>query len=382
MRAPGDVTVRRVEDRKSLKQFIRMPAVIYRGDPAWVQPLTAERLELLDKRKNPYFAHAEADYWIACRDGVPVGRISAQVDRLVEEARGERIGHFGMFECIDDAAVAKALFAAAQAWLEARDCTRIEGPYNLSINGEIGLLVDGFETPPALMMGHGRPYYGRLVEAQGFAKVKDVFAYELDLLKGPPARITRFVEASRRNPNYRLHEIDMRRYDDELETVIDIFNDAWSDNWGFVPLTHAEARHMAKEIRPLIDNKCVQICYYKGEPMAMMVALYDLNSLIADLDGRLLPFGWLKLLWRLKVRYPERFRVPLMGVRKAHQNTRQGAAMALLLIEAIRQACVARGARWGELSWILEDNEGMRSILDEIGCRLYKTYRIYEKDLT
>ncbi|MFQ5348639.1 MAG: hypothetical protein ACE5ED_12525, partial [Rhodothalassiaceae bacterium] len=352
-----------------------------RDDPAWVPPLMLERLALLDKRRNPYFEHAEAEYWTACRNGLPVGRISAQIDRLVEEARGERIGHFGMFECIDDPDAAAALFEVAERWLAERGCTRVEGPFNLSINGEIGLLIDGFDTPPALMMGHARPWYRRLVEAQGYAKAKDVFAYELDLSRGPPERITRFVEASRRNPRFRLHEIDMRRYDEELETVIDIFNDAWSENWGFVPLTRAEARHMAQEIRPLIDPTCVQICSYQGQPSAMMVALYDLNALIADLGGRLLPFGWLRLIWRMKTRYPERFRVPLMGVRKAHQNTRQGAAMALLLIEAIRQGCVAKGARWGELSWILEDNHGMRDILDEIGCRIYKTYRIFGKML-
>lgn len=381
MRAPGEVTIEPVTNRRELKRFIRMPAAIYRDDPAWVPPLMLERLALLDKRRNPYFEHAEAEYWTACRNGLPVGRISAQIDRLVEEARGERIGHFGMFECIDDPDAAAALFEVAERWLAERGCTRVEGPFNLSINGEIGLLIDGFDTPPALMMGHARPWYRRLVEAQGYAKAKDVFAYELDLSRGPPERITRFVEASRRNPRFRLHEIDMRRYDEELETVIDIFNDAWSENWGFVPLTRAEARHMAQEIRPLIDPTCVQICSYQGQPSAMMVALYDLNALIADLGGRLLPFGWLRLIWRMKTRYPERFRVPLMGVRKAHQNTRQGAAMALLLIEAIRQGCVAKGARWGELSWILEDNHGMRDILDEIGCRIYKTYRIFGKML-
>lgn len=380
MRAPGGIKLSPVRDRADLKRFIRASDAIYRDDPNWIRPLMFERLSLLDREKNPYFEHAEAQFWIAWRDGLPVGRISAQIDRMVEDRAGERVGHFGLFETTRDEAVSEALLAAAEAWLTERGCTLIQGPYSLSTNnGDCGLLVDGFDTPPAMMMGHARPWYGKMIERLGYRKAIDLYAYELDLLKGPPERITRFVDSSMRNPNYELRRLDFRRYHEDLQIVIDIFNDAWSKNWGFVPLTPAEARHMAAEIKLLIDPHCVQICYYKGEPMAMMVALGEVNSLIDDFNGSLLPFNWLKLLWRLKVRYPKRARVPLMGVRSELQGTRQGAAMALMLIESIRKACVGHGANWAELSWILEDNHGMRNILDEIGCRIYKTYRVYEK---
>ena len=386
MRAPGDVRVRSVATRADRRRFVRMPERVFADDPAWVAPLGIERLSLIDTEHNPYFEHAEACFWIAERDGVPVGRISAQMDGLLEKRAGERIGQFGLFDCIDDDSVAARLFETAEDWLRARACTRAQGPFNLSTNGECGLLIDGFETPPALMMSHARPYYGALVEGCGYAKVRDLYAYELDLLKGPPERITRFVEASSRNPHFRLRPVDMRRYEEELETIIDIFNDAWSENWGFVPLTDAEAQHLAKQIKPLIDPCGVRICEYQGEPMAMMVTLFDFNSLIRDLDGRLWPLGWAKLAarllsLRLRGRCPPRVRVPLMGVRQRFQTTRQGAAMALMVIESIRLACVEAGAVWAELSWILEDNDGMRNILDQIGANIYKTYRIYDKAL-
>jgi len=386
MRKPGELRVRPVEGRRDLKRFIRVPDTSFRDDPAWVRPFVMERLALLDPNKNPYFDHSEAVYWIAEREGLPVGRISAQIDRFVEERTGERIGHFGNFDSFDDTETAAALFETAEGWLKQCGCTKVQGPFNLSINGECGLLVDGFETPPTLMMDHARPYHGALVEARGYAKARDMYAYELDLLKGPPERITRFVEASKCKPEYRLRRIDMRHYEDELSTIIDIFNDAWANNWGFVPLTKAEARHMAKEIKPLVDPCGVQICEYDSQPMAMMVTLFDFNSLTDDLGGRLFPTGWAKLGARLlglhlRGRVPQRLRVPLMGVRSQFQNTRRGAAMALMLIESIRQACVDAGANWAELSWILEDNTGMRDILDEIGATIYKTYRVYEKAL-
>jgi len=386
MTAQDSLRVRPVEGRRALKRFIRVPDAIFRDDPAWVRPFMMERLALLDAKKNPYFAHGEAAYWIAERGGRPVGRISAQRDRFVEERRGERIGHFGVFDCLEDHDAASALFEAAETWLKACGCSKVEGPFNLSINGECGLLVDGFATPPTLMMGHARPYYSTLVEAQGYRKLRDLYAYELDLLKGPPERITRFVEANKRKPEYRLRPIAMKRYEEELATIVDIFNDAWASNWGFVPLTSAEARHLAQEIKPLVDPEGVQICDYQGEPVAMMVTLFDFNSLARDLQGRLLPLGWAKLGGRLlglhlRGRLPRRVRVPLMGVRQRLQNTPRGAAVALMVIEAIRQAYVARGAEWAELSWILEDNTGMRDILDEIGAYIYKTYRVYEKPL-
>ncbi len=376
-----NITVTPVRTRRELKRFVRFVDDLYREDPAYVAPLMFERLSLLDRRRNPYFRHAEAAFWIAWRKGRPVGRISAQIDELAVARAGRRIGHFGMFECVDDPQVAAALFATAEDWLATRGAVAAQGPYNLSTNGECGLLVDGFATPPAIMMGHARPYYGRLLEEQGYAKVKDLFAYDLDVTKGPPRRITKIVEAGHRNPDILMRPLDTRRYEEELALIVDIYNDAWSENWGFVPLTLEEGRHLAHEIRPLIRRDCVFICFYKGEPAAMMVTLPDINRIIQDFRGRLLPFNWARFLSRLYLQPIRHFRVPLMGVRKAYQRSLAGAQMALMMIEATRIPNAARGAKRAELSWILEDNKGMRDILEEIGCVIAKTYRIYEKPL-
>ncbi|RMF14388.1 MAG: dATP pyrophosphohydrolase [Alphaproteobacteria bacterium] len=375
------IEIRPVETKRDLKRFIRMPDPIYADDPNWVRPLMFERLAMLERTKNPYFDHAEARYWIAWRDGRPVGRISAQIDRLACERAGRRIGHFGMFESIEDPAVADALFETAEEWLKAKGAEAAQGPYNLSINSECGLLIDGFDTPPAIMMGHARPWYGALVEGAGYAKAKDLIAYDYDITSAPPKVIQYIVDAGHRSPKIRLRPLNFKRYEEEIATVIDIFNDAWSDNWGFVPMTDREVEQMAKEIRPLLHPSRVFFADYEDEPAAMMVTLVDINRLIHDFHGRLLPFNWAKLAWRLFVRPVRDFRVPLMGVRKKYQRSRLGAQLSLMVIEACRRPTVARGGRRGELSWILEDNHGMRKVLDEIGSVPYKTYRIYEKPL-
>ncbi|GGO16551.1 hypothetical protein GCM10007972_25770 [Iodidimonas muriae] len=376
-----EIEVREVQTKKDLKRFVRVSDHIFSSDPHWVRPLMAERLALLDREKNPYFRHAHAAYWIACHKGRPVGRISAQIDRFVYETTGRQLGHFGLFETIDDANVAQALLNRAEEWLRENGCTHVQGPYNLSSNGECGLLVDGFDTPPALMMGHARPYFQDHLIAKGYEKAKDLLAYELDLKKPLPPRLERFVNMVDRNDDYHLREIDMSRYDEELRTIIDIFNDAWSENWGFVPLTTEEAAYLAKEIKPIVSPHRVRICEVKGKPMGMFVTLPDINASIRSINGNLLPFGWLRLIRQLFLSYPKRMRTPLMGVRKEFQKSRYSAAMSMMMIEHTRREVVRRGADWSELSWILEDNFGMRKILEEIGCTVYKTYRIYEKAL-
>lgn len=376
-----DVRIEPVQGRAGLKRFVRAAFPIYGDDPCWVKPLMLERLDLLDAAKNPLFDHMRAAFWIAWRGDRPVGRISAQIDRLAQERIDPQLGYFGMFECIDDPAVASALFETAEGWLKAQGITRARGPFNLSVNSELGLLVDGFDTPPMLMMGHARPYYGRLVERAGYAKARDLYAYILDVRKTFPPVILRVVDIARRDPRITIRQIDLSRYDAELDTIMRLFNAAWAENWGFVPFTDAEAKHAAKSLKPLINPQFAQICEYDGEPAAFMITLPDINDWIADLDGRLLPFGWAKLLWRIKRFRPRRVRVPLMGVRPDLQRSRAGGAMAFLMIETIRAEVVARGGEWGELSWILEDNKGMNNILEQILSRIYKTYRIYEKAL-
>ena len=370
-----------VEDRRTLKQFLKMPARLYAGDPNWVQPLMFERLEHLNPKKNPYFEHAEVGYWLALRGERPVGRISAQIDRLHLERYDDATGHFGFLEAEDDTEVFAALFEAAETWLRARGMRRATGPFTLSINDETGLLIEGFETPPYLMMGHAPHYCAARVEERGYRKARDLMAYAFDVVALPPPRARRMLERLSKGSGLSFRPIEMRRFDQELQTIVDIFNDAWSDNWSFVPMTPKEVRYMGKNLKPIVRAGYAWIGEADGEPAAMTVTLPNINEAIADLGGRLLPLGWAKLLWRLKVRGTGTARMPLMGVRKKYQGTQRGAALALGVIEAVRSWHADHGAKEAELSWVLEDNRPSRDIIEMVGGRPYKTYRVYEKIL-
>ncbi|RME63163.1 MAG: hypothetical protein D6782_10810, partial [Alphaproteobacteria bacterium] len=366
---------------RTLDGFVRVPWTVFRNDPHWSPPLLFERKQLLSPKHNPYFYHAEARLWLATRDGAPVGRISAQVDQLVQRHMGAGTGQFGFFDAIEDKGLAQALFDEAEAWLKARGMTRALGPFSLSINEEAGLLYDGFDTPPCLMMGHARPYYAAHVEACGYRKAKDMDAYWYRLADGMPPAIARMLAWGDNNPRLEVRNLDKRAWRQEIATVLDIFNDAWRDNWGFVPLTEAEIDKMARDLKPLIHPPIARICEYNGAPIAFMISLPDLNRMTRDLDGRLLPFGWAKLAARLMHRRYKVVRVALMGVRQNLQRTRHGAASSLMLIDTIRRNAMADGITHAELSWILEDNHAMRGILEAIGAHVYKRYRLYEKAL-
>ena len=278
-----------VEDRRALKRFLQMPARLYARDPHWIQPLMFERLEHLNPKKNPYFEHAEVAWWLAFRDGRPVGRISAQVDRLHLERHQDATGQFGFLEAEDDFEIFGALFEAAEAWLKTRGIRRATGPFSLSINDESGLLIDGFETPPYLMMGHAPRFYGSRVEEQGYRKARDLIAYAFDVVAPPPLRAQRMLERLSKGAGLSFRPIEMGRFDQELQTIIDIFNDAWSDNWAFVPMTSAEVRYMGKNLKPIVRAGYAWIGEVNGEPAAMTVTLPNVNEAIADLGGRLLP---------------------------------------------------------------------------------------------
>jgi len=374
-----DVLIEPVGDKKALDTFVRVPWRLYRDDPAWVPPLVFDRKAQLAPA-NPFFRHAEWQGFIARRQGEPVGRISAQIDRLNDAEGRADLGYFGMLEAIDDPAVFAALFTAAESWLLDRGRPRVAGPLNLGINQEVGLLVEGFETPPYFMMGHALPYYGRRVEAVGYHKATDLFSYEMD----PDFEIPSVMAAVERRlaGRMRVRPIDRRRKEAELAAMCDVFNDAWANNWGFVPFTRDEFLAIGKEMLLIVPDDMIQIAEVDGAPAAFIVMLPNLNEAIADLDGKILPFGWAKLLWRLKVRFPHSARVPLMGVRSAFQRTRLGPGLAFAVIHAVRNASVARGVRNVEMSWILEGNKGMRNIIETIGGRVSKRYRVYEKQLT
>lgn len=378
----ASIRIERVKNRKALKTFVGLPAPLYRDDPAWVAPLMFERLNLLAKDKNPYFEHAAADYWIAYRDGEPVGRISAQIDELAQDGHGQGTGHFGFVEAPDDPTVFRALFETAEGWLQDRGMVRVLGPFNLSINEECGLLIDGFKDRPRIMMSHARPYYAGRIEGLGYRKAKDLWAYDLDAVAELPENVLRIVRKAEADQRLQVRNLRRSRMGDDFRIIRDIFNDAWSNNWGYVPLTEAEISKMRADLSLLLYEHSGKIAYWEGEPAAFMLVLPDLNELIADLHGRLVPFGWAKLAWRVRRRRFPCVRVPLMGVRKRYQNRPSGAFMALLLIAQHRVEWRRRhGMLRGELSWILEDNESMKGIADSIVGVHYKTYRIYEKAL-
>lgn len=380
-RRPATVAIQSVHDRADLKAFIGVTRTLYAGDPAWVQPLTIERLDHLNAKKNPFLVGIEAAYWLLLFDGAPVGRISAQVDRAHLERYGDATGHFGFLEAIDDAAAFGLLLDTAATWLRLRGMERMTGPFSLSINDETGTLVEGFDTPPYFMMPHGQPHYDRRLHEQGCTKAKDLLAYRIDVQAPFPPAAARLVERTQKTGGLVVRPLDMRRYTDEIRLIVDIFNDAWAENWGFVPFGEAEAQYLATSIRPLVDAQCFAIAELDGEPVAMTVTLPNLNAVIADLDGRLLPFGWARLLWRLKVRGITSWRMPLMGLRRAWHGTLKGTAAAMGVIEAIRAYHAARGVTEGELGWVLEDNAAIQRVIEAVGGVPYKTYRVYEKAL-
>jgi hypothetical protein len=374
----SEVEISAVHGEEELEEFLRLPWSLYEDDPNWIPPLLLERREHLSKR-NPFFRHAAFQSWIARRGREPVGRISAQVDRLHLERYDDRTGFFGLIEAEDAPEVFRALFDSAQEWLAEQGMRRILGPFNLSINDELGLLVEGFDTPPMIMMGHALPYYSARIEEQGFTGAQELLAYRIRHDFAAPRHMDALIK--RTSDRVRLRTPKRSTFAEDLAIIKDIFEDAWSDNWGFQPFTDEEFQDLGKSLRMIVPLDYVRIAEVDGEPAAMMVLFPNLNEAIRDLDGRLLPFGWLKLLWRLKVSGVKSGRVPLMGVRKRFQGSRLGATLALMMITALQTAGQSRGMEDVEMSWILEGNRGVRSIIESIGGAPYKRYRIYRKEL-
>ena len=369
----------KVEGKSDLNDFIRLPWSLYMDDPMWVPPLLLERRMHLSP-KNPYFEHAKFCSWITYRNDKPVGRISAQIDRLHIDRYQDATGFFGMLEAEDNSLTFRTLLGTAENWLRNQGMQRISGPFNLSINQELGLLVDGFDTPPSLMMGHARPYYADRIEKDGYQKEKDLLAYIINTDSKMTAAAKRIM--ARTKDRIHIRRLQKSDFVNELEIIRNIFNDAWSQNWGFIPWTEAEFEHLGKDLKMLADEELVKIAEVDGKPAAFIVLLPNINEIIQDLNGRLLPFGWLKMLWRLKVKYPNSARIPLMGVRSQYHDSLMGAALAFGVIVEAQQPIIKRGIKEVELSWILEDNAGMRKIIESTSGRVYKTYRIYSKQLT
>jgi hypothetical protein len=375
----SDLSVKEVTDKKDVRDFLEVPFVTFANDPNWVAPLFFERKEHLDPKKNPYFQHADVKLFVAYRSGKPVGRISVQDDRLRLEIHKDNRGLFGFFDSVDDPAVATALTGAAEEWLKSRGRSGVRGPFNFSINDEMGLLIEGFATPPIVYMPHGLPHYSALLEHAGYAKAKDVIAYNCLNVPLPPV-LQRVQKRALASGDFSVRPLNLKDIKSEIKSLMSMFNDAWSDNWDFVPFTEAELAKLAKDLKMVINENYGAVASYKGEEAAFVITLPNVNEWIAGMNGRLLPFNWLKLAGHVLRKRPDSYRMPLMGVRRKHHNTAVGSALATLVIEAVRKYHSGRNTKTIELSWILEDNYPVRKIIEAFGATPYKTYRIYQKD--
>jgi GNAT superfamily N-acetyltransferase len=382
------ITIRPVVTKADRKAFVELPFRLYADDPNWVPPLKDEALGLITPGKNPFFEHAVAQLYLAEHGGQVVGRISASIDHAWTpmprgQGGGADMGNWGYLDA-DDKEIATRLIDTAEAWLREQGVKRVLAPISMSIWEEPGLLIKGHDHPPTVMMGHDDARYEAWVESAGYAKAKDLHTWDLPTAPLPPL-IDRIVASGEKNARIRVRKVDKRRFKEEAAIILGILNDAWSDNWGFVPFTASEIAFAGKKMKPIIFNELVRIAEYDGEPAAFMMTWPNLNELQADLDGELFPFGFIKLLWRLNGGFSgkpktESVRVPLMGVLKKYQSSRLASQLAFMLIEYIRKSAAEEfGATRAEIGWILEDNQGMNSIAETIGSKINKTYRIYEK---
>lgn len=374
------IDIRQHEPTGDLSPFLDVPALLYAGDRGWVRPLDREARHRLSPRHNPFFEHAEVALFTAWRDGRPVGRCSTQVDRAHLAAHRDATGFFGFLDTVDDPAVARALIAAAGDWCRARGMTRLRGPFSLGINEEVGLMVEGFAAPPMILTPYHRPYQGGLAEAAGLVKAKDIISWQYDC-NPPPPRALRALEQVRAMPEIRIRHIDKRHLAREMAVVRDIFNEAWSDNWGFVPWTDAELAKAVKDFGFILVERLALIAELHGEPVAIAICVPNLDEMIADLNGALGPLSLLKLLWRVRVRGPRSARMPLMGLRRSVRRHRRYAALATALCTAIHNGFIETGIERAELGWTLEDNHIVNAVIERIGGHPVKRHRIYEKPL-
>ncbi len=375
-----------VAGKRDLKAFIDVAYRINADTPNWVPPLRMEVKELLTPGKNPFHDHARVQYFLARRGGKVVGRISAHIDELAlaqpaSQGMGPGTGNWGLFEAVDED-VARALIARAEQWLRDEGMTRVLAPISMSIWEEPGLLVKGHDHAPMLMMGHNKAEYEAWVEGAGYVKEKSLFTYELDVQAGFGKLIERIVASGEKNDRITVRPIVKARFVQEAEICIDILNDAWSHNWGFVPFTHDEIRYGAKKLKSLALENASMIAELDGRPVAFMLSMPDVNAVIKSMDGRLFPFNWVRLLRWLRNPGTADFRVPLMGVRREFQNSRLASQLAFMMIEYIRQYAVEQhNAKRAEIGWILDDNKGMVAIADAINSTRNREYRLYARPL-
>ncbi len=387
--AQAELVITPVSNQAEREAFVDFGYAINADDPNYVPELRGNELAKFTPGKNPFFEHARCQLFLARRGGAVVGRISAHIDELAlaqppEQGMGPGTGNWGALETRDEA-VAAALIETAEQWLRGQGMTRVLAPMTLSVWEQPGLLVRGGDSAPMVMMGHNSPRYRPWIEGRGYAPAKSLYTYELDITKDFPPLIQRIVASGEKNARIRIREVELKQFDRDVAIICDILNDAWSDNWGFVPFTPAEIAYTAKELKPLVKPDLIRIAEYDGEPVAFMMTLPDLNRVQKAVNGKRgkpSPLGWIKLALWLRRPYPADMRVPLMGVRKPLQASRLASQLAFMMIEYIRRASVSRyGGKRGEIGWILDDNQGMNAIAEAIDSRVNKEYVIYSKPL-
>lgn len=374
------IEIREQAPGSSLTAFNAFAHEIYANDPAWIAPLEMEVGDRLSPKANPFFQHGEATIFTAWRDGKMVGRCTAQVDREHLRVHADDTGFFGFFDTIDDPEVARALLGAAEAWLRERGMKTMRGPYSLNINEEAGCLVDGFEHPPVLMMPHATRYQATLLEACGMEKARDLFAWHYKV-EPPPERARKAHEAVSQMPEVKFRSVRRKDMRKELDHILEIFNDAWQHNWGFVPATPAEIEKMAKDMSLLIDEDIAFFAEIDGRPVAVCIALPNLNEAAHDIGGKLFPFGVFKMLWRLKVKKVKSARLLILGIRTELRGQKKYGALSTAIYAELAQRGIKAGYEWAELGWTLENNQPINLGIRAMKAKHYKTYRVYERPI-
>lgn len=379
MTDPEPLQVREIGLGREAEPFIDVLWAVYADDPTWIPTLRRVQRERLDPAQTPFLRYGQAQLFLAERGGRAVGRISAQINPLHDEKWGERAGFFGHFDCLDDPEAATALFGAAEAWLRRRGAAFARGPFSFTINDESGCLVEGFDTPPMIAMPHGRRWFPDLIEANQYRKVKDLWAYRYPVESELEDRRQRAWERIHAHERVRVRPFDKNQLRRDVRIAAEIYNEAWAENWGSVPITSEEADRLAEDLVQFADPRLTAIVEIDGDPAAMVISIPNLNECARDLDGRLFPFGWVKLLWRLR-RKPTSGRVMLLGVRPKWR-TREFAQLGVMLTAEVHVRGRAQGYEWAELGWVLEDNRLLNHALARTQAEVYKVYRVYEKSL-
>ncbi len=381
--SPNRPIISKVSSDADLKAFLNLPYDLFRDDPVWRAPLRFDRAQHVNAVKNPAMDGIEYQFFLARSEDRVVGRIGAFVSQTHQDRHGDNAGHFGFFDCEPDPELGAELLKTAEDWLRDKAVSKVIGPSQWGVNDECGCLIDGFDTPPVILMLHGRPDYARMISAAGFEKSIDLYAFQADLHAGyPRPKMTRLmVKQAEKDPRVSYRNLDSKNLKSDIQTAMSIFNDAWSDNWGFLPFTPRQVDHMVSELKPVLSPDRFLIGSIDDQPAAFIVMIPDANEAAHGLDGKLLPLGWAKLLYRLKFKGVSQARIPLMGLRREWHNTRQGLALVAQLCEAVFEQGRQAGFTHCELSWILEDNDSMIRICEQASAERYKTYRMYEKAL-